>query len=249
MSLNDVVKYKETIKRLQNTYKNFQIKEDLWYGQIVSVDMPITYINEDGILDFHEQTMYNIVSYNGGYIMHEWFYKYKVNENKQCIVAYLKKPDDVARTVKEEKASTVMGKVNESYKYSYGALDKYGNMVIQPLFDGMEFGGDETFICEYKGKYGYLDSYGRQLTPIKYSRAYKFNEGVARVKTWRNQTGYIDIKIPINDIFDETQYIKFGSFTGTDFEDDSFVIYHLGTKVRYDRKGNCLEAGPTKIYR
>ncbi len=249
MSLNDTIKYNETIKRLQNTYKKFQTKEDLWYGKVVSVVIPVPYINDEGILAYQDQTMYNIVSYNGGYLMHDCFYKYKINESRQCIVAYLKKPDDVARTIKEEKASTVLGKLNKGYKYSYGALNEYGTMIIQPLFDGIEFGGDNTFICEYKGKYGYLDSFGRQLTPIKYNFAYKFNDGVARVKTWRNQTGYIDIESPINNIFDETQYIKFGNFVGTDFENGSFVIYQLGTKVRYDRKGNYLEAGPTKIYR
>jgi hypothetical protein len=81
-----------------------------------------------------------------------------------------------------------------------GFIDRNGNFVIRPAFDGRQASATENGLYMFRegralfrdnGKYGYLDKRGKIVIEAKYDRAFPFQQGLAAVVK-DGKLGYID---------------------------------------------------------
>ena len=94
-------------------------------------------------------------------------------------------------------------KVRKNKKY--GLIDGRGEVIVQPVYDGMSISYTDERICVYERtvndtkringtsrKIGYLDMDGRLVIPLKYEYALGFSEGLAKVRNEAGMVGYIN---------------------------------------------------------
>lgn len=81
-----------------------------------------------------------------------------------------------------------------------GFIDRSGNIVIKPAFDGRQASAMESGLYSFRegralirqdGKYGYIDKKGSIVIEAKYDKAFPFQEGLAAVVKG-DKLGYID---------------------------------------------------------
>lgn len=195
---------------------------------IVSYGFDTSYVDENGNVQVKKVTKYNVMKPTGSLVCDNWFDTYRVSDEGEVIFGVLKNVTDYERTlslynleeigpklVPTETGRMLVGgpsleeTVKELYKYSYGFINKSGNVVIQPIHDNIEFGSDNTCIVSRIDtliSYGYFDSEdGHQIAPIAFSQAHDFYDGLARVK-YRHKYAFIDRNKVMTDASDASQY-------------------------------------------
>lgn len=185
---------------------SFSFEETLSNGNfIVSYKSNKAYIDEKGNIQNKRVKKYNYMNSNGIVICDRWFDVYKTNSFGEVIVGYEKTVEDFERTLSNYDLESIGPKlvptehghmlmegksleetVDESYKYSYGLINKDGDFVIVPIHDFIDFGTEDTCIVgriNHGIKYGYFDTIdGHQITPIAFYKANNFSNGLAIVK-------------------------------------------------------------------
>lgn len=181
---------------------------------IVSYGFDTSYVDENGNVQVKKVTKYNVMKPTGTLVCDPWFDVYRVNDEGEVIFGVEKSVADYERTLSlynlEEigpklvptehghmliEGTSLEDTVKDLYKYSYGFINKEGNKVIEPIHDNLEFASENTCIAtriDNLLSFGYFDTLdGHQITPIRFSQAHDFYDGLARVK-YRHKYAFVD---------------------------------------------------------
>jgi hypothetical protein len=74
----------------------------------------------------------------------------------------------------------------------WGYIDRRGNMVVEPQFDGADFFNEGLAAVQKNGKLGYIDALGHFVIVPRFSEAYPFKDGVAIVGSENDRFGVVD---------------------------------------------------------
>lgn len=94
-------------------------------------------------------------------------------------------------------------------KSLYGFINKNGNTIIEPQYDGIQYFQEDYFAACLNGNWGFIDKYNNRLTEFKFSDAHSFKNGFAAVLVTDdygvNKWGFINKSggIVINPKFDQ----------------------------------------------
>lgn len=214
------------LKKVDGT---FNFCESLINGcHVISCGQDSSYIDEKGNVRKKKVVKYNVMKPNGSLVCDIWFDTYKTSPEGEVIFGYEKTASEYERIlhlydlekVGAKIVPTTTGKmlvngpsleevVADIYKYSYGFINKEGNLVIEPVHDFIEFSTEDSCIVtrvDVLIRYGYFDTVdGHQIAPIKFSKANDFAEGLARVR-YMNKYAFIDRNKVMEDTKDNSQY-------------------------------------------
>lgn len=92
---------------------------------------------------------------------------------------------------RHERIPPPRGPVIDMY-YNFGIMDKDGNVIVQPIYEGISGFKDGRSLFKLGGKYGYFDENWNIVIEPKYKGAAEFSEGLALVTDENYAYGFID---------------------------------------------------------
>jgi len=135
---------------------------------LVSKNIKKKIIDKNGNINYVTKKVFNIVS-NGSLSSKRWFNGYLLNEDGTCIYEI---------------------EINED-KNKYGAINRFGENTVEPIYDGLAFGTEDTLVAVNGENIGFVDVLtGKQITPIIFKQLSHFKEGLAEVE-WNGLKGYV----------------------------------------------------------
>lgn len=157
------------------------------YGYIVKKEFIVKYVDKAGNLKEKKVNRYNILNQKQEPICEKWFDVYCCDSDGNCIIGYEKSHQ--LRQIFGDYNGEI--KIPGIYPYVYGAVNRHGNLSIQPLYDKLFFGKEDTFITFYGGCYGYVDAEtGLHIVPIVFEEAKEFSSSLGCV-CYKGQYGYV----------------------------------------------------------
>jgi hypothetical protein len=217
------------------TYETIDI---IGENRLVSATITYNTIGDFGMLNPQTKTVYNLVDIHNKILIPNWFDIYQVLPNNALIIGYERAKEEF-QGLKKFSSYRIVQHIEKKYQYRYGAINPKGELILEPIVDFLEDGNEDTLIATYQERRGYFSSLdGTQITPIYFHEAYKYHDGLARVK-FINKYGYIDKRIMRNPSNRLQYQIPADFVDATDFSNqeatvsnghDSFLIDPLGNR-------------------
>ena len=207
-------------------------------NRIVSAEVSYNTIGEFGILRTQTKSAFNVIDKNDNLLLNEWFDTCQILDNGTIIIGYTRSKEE-QKALRKYTGYTLVNEVLEKYKYRYGAINSEGILIVEPLWDFLEDGKENTLLATYHQKKGFFSSIdGTQITPICFVDAHKYKEGLACVR-FTDYYGYIDKRIMRNPSNRSQYQIPADFVKATDFNNgeaevstnkETFIIDHEGKR-------------------
>lgn len=218
------------------TYKTIDI---IGENRLVAADVTYNTIGDFGMLNPQTKTVYNLVDINNKVLIPNWFDIYKVLPNNAIIIGYERAKEEF-QALKKFHSYSIVQNIEKKYQYRYGAINPKGELVVEPIVDYLEDGNEDTLIATYQERRGYFSSLdGTQITPIYFREAYKYFDGLARVK-YTDKYGYIDKRIMRNPSNRLQYQIPADFVEATDFKDYEATVSNGHDTYTVDPLGNMV---------
>lgn len=200
-------KQTEKVKELYGVFGNFEVVEKIGsYGNIVSRTVSKPCINEEGNIDKENYKVYNVLLKNGEFASEEWFDVYDYDREGNCIVGFKRTYEECERLKKIPDYIDEDEELLDIYNYIYGAINKEGQMVVKPIYDRLTYNNEDSYTAYHNGKLGYVSSTdGEQITPIIFTHAQPFFEGLAAVE-YKGKMGYVSRNKKMKDPDEKSEY-------------------------------------------
>lgn len=79
--------------------------------------------------------------------------------------------------------------------YLYSVIDKKGNRILPPIYKIVNDYYESRSLVWNGAKYGFIDRFGKEIVPLTYDFGWRFNEGLAPMRTNNPQRwGFIDVQ-------------------------------------------------------
>lgn len=179
------------INKLSELLGNFKRKEPIGdYGYIIEKSIKEKGINQKGNITYKSRKIFNVLTYDNRIVCPKWFDIY-ISDKENCIVGYQRSYEDFQRINRLNGYTLDSGTLSERFQYMYGAINRFGNFIVEQLYDQLYFGNEDTLIGFYNGRYGYIDIIsGKHITPIILDAARPFSENLACI-AYHGEYGYI----------------------------------------------------------
>lgn len=187
---------KKTLEQMKNLYQligDFKILDSIGnYGYIIEKIITEKTIDKNGNVSKKTKKVFNILRYNNEIVCDRWFDVYTVDQEGNCIIGYTRSYRDYEKLRNMSGYTYASGLLYQKYIYIYGAINRVGNLSVEPIYDSLSFNNEDTFIAESNKKFGYLSiANGEHITPIIFDEARCFSEGLACI-CYHHQYGYIN---------------------------------------------------------
>lgn len=245
----------ESLERLRSQFddRDINIVKTLPNGTyLVSYQSEYEFVdNRFGVLP-SKKDKYNIMRADGTLACAEWFDEYEINKIGECIIKY-DKYLDYGESVSHLDIWKVRN-IPYVFRFRYGFVDRNGNLMVEPFWEYLRFGGEDTIIVSgslddkrYTLVGGYVDTItGQNITPIVFEETCVFSDGLAGIR-YGDMYGYVRRDRIMTDPNDNNQYAfpLLARVKTFDFHDGRAKIWDSDTRQSYyiDKTGNKVE-GP-----
>lgn len=241
MKVGDNMELKEKLfLNWSNKVDEFEIIEKISdYGYLVTKEEKKKIINSKGNIEFITKKVYNILLKSRMLSCDEWFDKYIFDEYGTCIYAVLRTASEYEGV---KNACSYISSNEETLEskiiYKYGAINKFGENLVDPIYDGLAFGTEDTLVAVHKGNLGFVDALtGKQITPIIFPHVSHFSEGLAEVE-WNGLSGYVDRNKHMTNPMNPWEYAIVPKYTQAgDFENGVAEVEYDGDKRYLNKDG------------